>query len=248
MNKRIAFGALALALVAPVAASAQDEPIIIFAQYLRCAPAQQDRANEIERTIIQPIGQKHIDAGHIAGITWRNHLQGGSWRAFRSMLGTDINVMMDVSQQMVTEFREQHPAEATEYANICGSHDDYIWTEVARSPTVENAPEAPASISTYYVCDVTRQTRADEIFEELLAPLYKKHTDMGHLANWGFFAHRSGGMFRRLETFAGADHKTLLQMQDAIYSEAGETDALAMREFNEICNSHTDYMWISPGM
>ena len=66
---------------------------------------------------------------------------------------------------------------------------------------------------------------------------------LGHLASWGFYSHRSGGRFRRLETMSGADHMTLLNMQTAIYQEAQETDPFAFREFREICNSHTDYMW-----
>jgi hypothetical protein len=67
--------------------------------------------------------------------------------------------------------------------------------------------------------------------------------DMGHLSSWGFYAHRSGGRFRRLETFSGADHMTLLNMQAAILGEANENNAVAMQEFNQICNSHVDYMW-----
>jgi hypothetical protein len=46
-----------------------------------------------------------------------------------------------------------------------------------------------------------------------------------------------------LETFSGADHMTLLNMQAAILGEANENNAVAMQEFNQICNSHVDYMW-----
>ena len=42
---------------------------------------------------------------------------------------------------------------------------------------------------------------------------------------------------------SGADHKTLMDMTEAIYSEAGETNPLALQEFLEICDSHVDYMW-----
>ena len=76
-----------------------------------------------------------------------------------------------------------------------------------------------------------------------MAPLYQKHMDMGHLASWGFYSHRFGGIFRRLETMSGPDHKTLLQMQNAINGEAIETNALAFNEFRQICSWHSDYMW-----
>ena len=42
---------------------------------------------------------------------------------------------------------------------------------------------------------------------------------------------------------SGADHKTLMDMTEAIYGEAGETNPLALQEFLEICDSHVDYMW-----
>ena len=46
-----------------------------------------------------------------------------------------------------------------------------------------------------------------------------------------------------METFSGQDHNTLMNMQEAILQEADETNPLAMNEFRQICNSHTDYMW-----
>ncbi len=119
---------------------------------------------------------------------------------------------------------------------------DYIWTGVSNS-TPDPDLIGPATLSAYHSCERSREGRADEIFEEVLAPLYQKHMDLGHVASWGFYAHRLGGIFRRLETFSGADHTTLLNMQNAIYQEASETNALAMQEFNQICGWHTDYMW-----
>ena len=46
---------------------------------------------------------------------------------------------------------------------------------------------------------------------------------------------------------SGADHKTLLAMQNAIYTEAGETHPEAIQEFRSICSWHTDYMWEDAG-
>ena len=100
-----------------------------------------------------------------------------------------------------------------------------------------------ASLSSYHVCDMSREARADEIFTEVVAPLYQKHIDLGHLASYGFYAHRVGGAFRRLETVSGADHMTVIDMQGAVYDEAAETHPLAMQEFRSICQSHSDYLW-----
>jgi hypothetical protein len=241
--RRITVSAIAATLLFAAAASAQEAPALVMGQYMRCSVGQEMRADEIVRAVWAPIVQKHVDAGHLTGWAWLTHVQGGAWRRVFVITGADLDTMMDVSAQMVTEIQGEHADAAKELGTICSSHDDYIWTSVANSPANPDATAGPAMLSTYYVCDAAREQRANEIFVQLLAPLYKKHADMGHLAGWAFYAHRSGGQFRRLETSSGADHKTLLKMQTAIYEEAQQLDPLAFNEFRQVCGSHTDYMW-----
>lgn len=240
--KRIGVAVGGAMMLLASAAAAQEPNPLIFGIYYRCAQGQEARADEIVNNVLGPIAQKHVDAGHLTGWVWLSHVQGGAWRRIMATTGTDLGLMMDVREQMVEEFTSQHGDAAAELSAACPGHDDYIWTGVATS-TPDPTALGQATISTYHACDRSREGRTNEIFEEVLAPLYQKHMDMGHLASWGFYAHRSGGRFRRLETFSGADHKTLLNMQNAIYEEAGRTNALAMNEFNQICSSHVDYMW-----
>ena len=223
-------------------AVAQDTSTIIFGIYYRCSQGEEARADQIVQNTIGPIVQKHVDAGSLTGWIWFTHVQGGAWRRLFAVIGTDLDSMMDVREQIGDEFTSQHADENAELGSVCPGHDDYIWTGVANSNPDPDAV-GTATLSAYHVCDRTREGRADEIFEEVLAPLFQKHMDMGHLSSWGFYAHRSGGKFRRLETFSGADHKTLLAMQTAIYEEAGENNPLEVQEFFQICNSHEDYMW-----
>lgn len=191
------------------------------------------------------MAQKHVDLGHLTGTLWLAHDQGGPWRRLWAILGTDLEQMMDMRAAIVEELGANHAAEMTELQEACPSHDDYIWAGVANSPQADAASVGDASMSAYHSCDMSRESRADEIFSKLLAPLYQKHMDMGHLASWGYYSHRIGGIYRRLETMSGADHKTLLAMQGAIYGEAIETDAVAMAEYRSICSWHSDYMWLN---
>jgi hypothetical protein len=223
-------------------AVAQDTDQIVFGLYYRCNQGQETRADEIVQEVFGPIAQRHVDAGQLTGWLWLSHSQGGSWRRVFATVGTDMAVMMDVRAQIVEELTTQHAEAAAELGSICPSHDDYIWTSVATSSPDPDAI-AGATLSTYHACDRSREGRANQIFREVLAPLYQKHMDMGHLSSWGFYAHRSGGRFRRLETFSGADHMTLMNMQAAILGEANENNAVAMQEFNQICDWHVDYMW-----
>lgn len=228
--------------LAPSPAFAQESPPVIFGVYYRCNQGQEARADEIVQQMIAPIVQPHIDAGRLTGWLWLSHAQGGAWRRVLVTLGDDIDEMMDVRQQTVELFRTENAEAATELASICPSHDDYIWIGVSNSEPDPDAVGA-ATLSAYHACDYSREARADEIFQEVLAPLYQKHLEMGHLATWGFYSHRMGGRFRRLETISGADHKILMAMQEAVYTEAEETAPEALEEFRQICSWHTDYMW-----
>ena len=247
--KKLGFILVAVAIVsllASAAALAQDDDAqIVFGIYYRCNQAQETRADEIYNQIVAPVAQKHVDLGHLTGTLWLAHEQGGPWRRIWAILGTDLEQMMDMRAAIVEELEANHAAEVKELQAACPNHDDYIWVGLANSPQADPDTVGDASLSAYHSCDMSREARADEIFSKLIAPLYQKHMDMGHLASWGYYSHRIGGIYRRLETMSGADHKTLLAMQNAIYQEAGETDALAMAEFRSICSWHSDYMWVN---
>lgn len=239
MRRSLLLIAGSLLAVGSVPISAQDTQTLIFGQYYRCNQGTEARADEIVREVFVPVLQRHVDAGDLTGYGWLAHVQGGAWRRLLFSVGTDLGQMMDIRAQIVQEVYSEHGDALAELGSICPGHDDYIWNGLSLS-TPDPDALGPASISAYHLCERAEEGRADEIFEEELAPLYQKHMDMGHLASWGWYAHRSGGVFRRLETMSGADHTTLLSMQAAIY---GEADPVAMRELFEICETHTDYMW-----
>jgi len=234
-----------LVLLAPSPALAQDDAsTVVFGIYYRCNQGQEARADEIFAASAAPVIQRYIDSGDLTGSLWLTHVQGGAWRRLWAMIGEDFGTMMDVRAAITGEIDADATAELT---SICSSHDDYVWNAVANSPIDPDQIAGPNSYSVYHTCDLSREARADEIFTEILAPLYRKHTDAGDLAGWAYYAHRVGGRFRRLETMSGADHKTLLDIRGAIYTEASETNAEAMQELRQICGSHVDYMWEDSG-
>lgn len=231
--------AAALLLLAP-ALAAQDTPGIIFGMYLRCDQGMESRADQVVAEVWAPVIQSQIDAGRVAGWVWLAHEQGAEWRRLLATVGTDMGAMMEARDEMSARLTQDEDASGLWEA--CPGHDDYIWIATAQSTTDVDAVGG-ATISAYHMCDRAREARADEIFGDILAPLYQKHIDMGHMASYGFYAHRMGGLHRRLETISGADHMTLMNMQGAVYTEAFETNPLAMQEFSEICHAHSDYMW-----
>ena len=233
--------ALGLLLLAP-GISAQDDLAIVMGQYFRCSQGLEAQADEVVQEVFGPVIQQHVDAGSLTGWLWLTHVQGGAWRRLLATTGNDLGQMMQVREEIVAELSEEHADQMTELGTACPSHDDYVWFGVATT-VADPSAVGTASVSSYHMCDRSREARADEIFTEVLAPLYQKHIDLGHLASYGFYAHRIGGVFRRLETVSGADHMTVLDMQGAVYGEATETQPLAMQEFSAICQSHSDYLW-----
>ena len=230
-----------LLLLAP-GVSAQDGPTMVFGIYYRCSQGMEAQADQAVQSEIGPVIQGYVDSGALSGWSWLTHVQGGAWRRALITIGNDLGQMMGVQEEINARLFEDHAEAMTEVGTACPGHDDYIWTGIDLS---SNAPgtAGPASVSAYHRCERSREGRADEIFSELLAPLYQKHMDLGHLASYGYYGHRVGGPFRRLETVSGVDHLTVLNMQGAVYQEATANDPLAMQEFLQICNTHSDYMW-----
>lgn len=224
---------------------AQDSPSIAFGIYYRCDQSQAARADEIVEQVFVPVYDEQLAAGHISAYGWAAHVMGGAWRRLSYMIGSDVGVMMDARAAIIEELQTNHQSALRELSSICPSHDDYIWSTVASSqPSEQLGQDRPtAGLSTYYVCNVAREARADEIVQEVIGPEIQKHVDLGHLSSWSWIQHEVGGRFRRALVIDAADFKTILTMRGAILSALQRNSADEVEEFSQICGSHTDYLW-----
>ncbi len=149
---------------------------------------------------------------------------------------------------MVAQVGADH-AEAGERLNtVCPTHDDYIWAAPAADDGDAVAAAAaqdrpPVAISQYITCDMTREARADEIMAEALGPIYDRFVESGAIASWGWFIHQVGGEYRRLWTISGDDYPSLMDAWGEMIAAVAEEESSAGMEFNQICNSHVDYLW-----
>ncbi len=101
----------------------------------------------------------------------------------------------------------------------------------------------PFIMATYYRCDYVRQTRADTLFKQVMAPALDRQIKAGHLTAYGFSSHRIGGVFRRLETLTAPTLEHLIAAQDALNADLQKTNPKGSAEFDAICGSHDDYIW-----
>ncbi len=98
---------------------------------------------------------------------------------------------------------------------------------------------------TYYVCDVTQQDRADEIFEKLNKPIYDAAVADGTISSYSYYAHHTGGKWRRGVFYVGGSIDALLDAQEKIGGQVDAKDEKLGAEFGKICNTHEDYIWRS---
>ena len=114
---------------------------------------------------------------------------------------------------------------------------------LAATAGVAQAPTPPFVLATYYRCDDSRQTRADTLFKQVIAPLLDKQIKAGHLTNYAFSSHRIGGAWRRLESMTAPSLEHLMAARDAFQDELDKTNPKGSAEFDAICGSHDDYIW-----
>jgi len=107
---------------------------------------------------------------------------------------------------------------------------------------VAQQPTPPFVMATYYRCDYARQTRADTLFKQVMAPALDRQIQAGHLTAYGFSSHRIGGAWRRLETMTAPSLEHLIAAQDAYIADL-QKNPKASAEFDGICGSHDDYIW-----
>ena len=241
---------LAFALGALLAASTvqaqEDATAFIFGEYYVCDQNREAFSDQLSEYAFGPVLDRHLEAEHLIAWGVLSHRVGGEWRRAVYYASTDLNVLLDTRNAMIEE--EQSDAELSEarrvWTDICPDHDDYIWSSVATSAPVTQVVDRPSSShSVYFVCDVAREGRADEIFQEIFAPIYDRQVAAGKMNSWGWYSHVVGGKFRRLLVFEGQDHKTILEGLLGAITDIGNEAADAGTEFSSICNSHDDYLW-----
>jgi len=99
--------------------------------------------------------------------------------------------------------------------------------------------------ATYFRCDQSREARTDTIFTQVMRPLLQKQVAAGRITTFGWARHWVGGAWRRLNYMVGTDRDAMIDAQAAYLEDVQANHAAAAREFNAICSSHGDYIWMS---
>jgi hypothetical protein len=234
-------GAVGALLLLPDALRAQDGPTFIYATYHKCEIASEAGFDAIRQSVTVPVLEAMLADGEIVGWASLEHHTGGAWRRAGVLAASSVDALLDAQSRLASETSHVRGALFT----ICPSHDDYIWESVVASAPISELLAIPrdAGYSFYAVCDMTREARADELMTDVFAPIINSHVGEGMLTGWGWWKHHTGGKYRRLLAYRGADHKAVAAHRQAILDEILARQPEAFAEFTSICGSHADYLW-----
>ena len=120
-----------------------------------------------------------------------------------------------------------------------------LFLAAANIAQAADEPEETYVYGTYNVCDVTQQERADEIFAKLDKPIYDAAVADGTISGYSYYAHHTGGKWRRGTFFVAGSIQALLDAQEKIGEQIDAKNAKLNTEYGKICNKHDDYIWRS---
>lgn len=245
MKKFFIMSILTLAVFAPLSLSAEEEKkaeSYIYGTYFYCDTARQEKADELVMANTAPVWDAAVADGTVTGWGWIAHHTGGKWRRIQYHTSDSIAGLLAAQESVGAKVDAAVGDKNDEFGQICNAHDDYIWKQEAGNATAVTRGEA--SLSTYHVCSMSKEMRADEIVKKVFAPIYDKAMADGKITSWGWNSHQIGGKYRRLGTMTATDYPTLLKARDeifeAIYADGDNAEA---NEFDTICTSHSDYLW-----
>jgi len=231
----------------PVIADAQDEKptTFVYATYFECDTSKQKIADEIVNHVWAPAYDAAVEAGTISQWGWLTHHTGGKWRRLFYYAAPNLAALMDAPDAISPGLQKSNPGAGQVFSEVCGTHEDYIWQvgTGSRGAGIVASERGKVGSSVYFYCKMSEEDRADEIVEEILAPIYNSHVENGDITSWGWLKHYFGGKWRRVATMTATDTKSLFAARNAIFAEVNEKAEAAMNELGGICGSHQDYLW-----
>ncbi len=242
INKSIATAVL-YGLVS-VACIAQDDDGPAGYSYVTdhyCDVATQGAMDAAIETNEKAVFDKWVADGKLIAWGYLSHNTGGRWRRAQYHVSPTMADALNNQAAIFTEIYADNDAGGQARSAACAAHDDYIWALDQGSGL--GTDRGDVSLSVYYVCEFTRQERADEIVAEAQAPKLNQMQEDGTIASWGWQSHRIGGRYRRLQTITGADTASVVQARNDLLQHMNENHSELGEEFGDICGSHSDYLW-----
>lgn len=238
MNKIAILTVLSL-LMLPLSIAAQDEATeaYTYATYFYCDTGNEEAADEWVKKHMAPAYDAAVDDGKMTAWGWMAHHTGGKWRRILYRGSTSVMGALGTLDIELPGVADDDPGTGVS----CKAHEDYLWKAEAGSAGNATVERGPVGESVYFVCNMNRESRADELVRTKFAAVYDQHVANGGITSWGWMSHVIGGEYRRLLTVTAADWEKLIGARESILETIGDMEG--SEEFTEICYSHSDYLW-----
>ena len=227
-----------------VACIAQDEDApagFSYATYYYCDVATQGAMDAVVEANEKAVFDKWVEEGKLIAWGYLAHSTGGRWRRVQYHISPTMADALNNQSAIFTEIYADNEEGGQARSDACAAHDDYVWA--LNQGSGAGTDRGDVSLSVYYVCDINREDRADEIVAETSGPRLNQMQEEGKIASWGWSAHRIGGRFRRLQVITGADNGSVVQARGELFQYMNENHSELAEEFTDICGSHSDYLW-----
>jgi hypothetical protein len=108
---------------------------------------------------------------------------------------------------------------------------------------VPQSAQSQSLVGMYYQCSTADEGEADFIMNQVLADHYQEQLDAGNILGWGWVEHQAGGPWRRIATITAETRAAVMTAWGNIMDSIREEDPNPWHRFNEICDTHDDYVW-----
>jgi hypothetical protein len=112
----------------------QDRGKVGMSVYFYCDMSKEERADEIVEEFFAPIYNKHVENGNISSWGWLKHYLGGKYRRAATLTAPDVKSLLAARNAIFADVNAKAEAASSEFGEICGSHQDYIWNILHETP------------------------------------------------------------------------------------------------------------------
>lgn len=212
-----------------------------YVTYYACDVATQGNMDNVVATNEYAVFDKWVEEGKLISWGYLSHFTGGRWRRAQYHVSATLEDALNSQNSVFREIYSGNRAGGQARSEACETHDDYIWA--FNQGSAAGTDRGDVSLSVYFVCNVADQMRADEIFRQAFAPRYNQLQQDGKIGSWGWQSHVLGGEYRRLLTVTGDSYADVVTAREITLQYVNQNHSALGREFAQICNTHTDYLW-----
>lgn len=96
--------------------------------YMECRISGEDKADEIFKKHFAPVYNAQVGKGKLTSWGWMSHVIGGKYRRLQTITADNYSDLFKAQEIILdTLYYKDKNKHATEFSEICTTHQDYLW-------------------------------------------------------------------------------------------------------------------------